>query len=50
LDPESRQYVLYRFRLDMSQLPRPFQIVAGSQSDWALGLSRQLRLSPELGR
>jgi len=50
LDPDARQYVLYRFRLDMSQLPRPFQIAAGSQSDWALGLSRQLRLSPELGR
>lgn len=50
LDPDSRQYVLYRFRLDMSQLPRPFQIAADSQSDWAVGLSRQLRLSSDLGR
>ena len=47
LDPESRQYVLYRFRLDMSQLPRPFQIGAGNQADWSLSLSRQLRIAPE---
>lgn len=47
LDPESRQYVLYRFRLDMSQLPRPFQIGAGNQADWNLSLSRQLRIVPE---
>ena len=49
LEPDARQHVLYRFRLDMSQLPRPFQIVAGNQSDWALSLSRQLRITPESG-
>ncbi|MFM7026563.1 MAG: DUF4390 domain-containing protein [Limnohabitans sp.] len=49
LEPEARQHVLYRFRLDMSQLPRPFQIVAGNQSDWSLSLSRQLRLTLEPG-
>ncbi len=47
LDPEARQYLVYRFRLDMSQLPRPLQIGAGSQTDWNLSLSRQLRLTPE---
>lgn len=49
LEPDARQHVLYRFRLDLSQLPRPFQIMAGNQSDWNLGLSRQLRLAPESG-
>lgn len=49
LDPEARQHVLYRFRLDMSQLPRPFQIAAGNQSDWNLNLNRQLRIAPEAG-
>lgn len=49
LEPEARQHVFYRFRLDMSQLPRPFQIVAGNQSDWNLNLSRQLRIAPEPG-
>ncbi len=48
LDPEARQHVLYRFRLDMSQLPRPFQIAAGNQSDWNLNLNRQLRIAPEV--
>lgn len=47
LDPEARQYLVYRFRLDMSQLPRPLQIGASSQTDWNLNLSRQLRLTPE---
>ncbi len=51
LEPEARQYALYRFRLDMSQLPRPFQIAAGNQSDWSLSLSRQLRITAaEMGR
>ena len=47
LDPEARQHVLYRFRLDISQLPRPFQIGAGNQADWNLSLNRQLRIAPE---
>ena len=50
LEPDSRQHVLYRFRLDMSQLPRPFQIAAGNQADWNLNLSRQLRIAPETGQ
>lgn len=50
IEPDARQHVLYRFRLDMSQLPRPLQIGAGSQPDWNLSLSRQLRIAPEAGR
>ncbi len=50
LDPEARQYIAYRFRLDISQLPRPFQIAAGNQSDWSLAASRQLRLTSEMVR
>lgn len=50
LEADARQHVLYRFRLDMSQLPRPFQIAAGHQADWNLSLSRQLRISPEAGQ
>lgn len=47
LDPDARQYVVYRFRLDMSQLPRPLQIGVGNQADWNLNLTRQLRIAPE---
>lgn len=46
-EPDARQYLSYRFRLDISQLPRPFQMAAGSQTDWTLNLSRTLRLQPE---
>lgn len=50
LDVEARQYVAYRFRLDTSQLPRPFQIAAGSQAEWNLQVSKTLRLSADLLR
>ena len=50
LDLEARQYIAYRFRLDTSQLPRPFQIAAGNQAEWALTVTRQLRLTPEMVR
>ena len=50
LDPEARQYIAYRFRLDISQLPRPFQIAAGSQAEWTLVVARQLRLSTDMVR
>lgn len=49
-DADARQYVNYRFRLDMSQLPRPFQIAAGNQADWGMSVSRTLRIPTESGR
>ena len=39
LDGEKNHNVEFRFRLDVSQLPRPFQIGALGQSDWALATS-----------
>lgn len=50
LSSEARQYVSYRFKLDVSQLPRPFQIAAGNQADWSLQVVSQLRLSPDTVR
>lgn len=50
IDLEARQYMVYRFRLDTAQLPRPFQLTAGSQSDWNLSLSRTLRLHADMLR
>ena len=47
LDPDARHNLTYRFRLDVAQLPRPFQIAAGSQADWSLSLSRNLRINPD---
>ena len=50
LESDPKQYIAYRFRLDMSQLPRPFQIAAGNQAEWSLMATRTLRLSAEAGR
>lgn len=47
LGTDGRHTIRYNFRLDVSQLPRPFQIAAGPQSDWNLQVSKTIRLSPE---
>lgn len=44
IDPEFTHYVDFRFRLDVSQLPRPFQIGAVGQSDWNILAVRSQRL------
>ena len=50
LDPEATHYVDFRFRLDVSQLPRPFQIGAVGQSDWNILAVRTQRLQAETTR
>jgi hypothetical protein len=40
----------FQFRIDNSQLPRPFQITEGGQNEWSQALNRTVRLSSELGR
>jgi hypothetical protein len=47
LDPHTRYSVDFRFRLDVSQLPRPFQIGAVGQADWNLAAGRIQRLTTE---
>jgi hypothetical protein len=44
IDPDSRYNVDFRFRLDVSQLPRPFQIGAVGHSDWSINAARNVRL------
>ncbi|MES2880308.1 MAG: DUF4390 domain-containing protein [Pseudomonadota bacterium] len=39
LDLEQRHVVEFRFRLDMSQLPRPLQIGTIGQTDWDISVS-----------
>lgn len=45
LEPGARNTVHYQFRLDMSQLPRPFQIGAMGRSGWSLAMSRSAEVS-----
>lgn len=42
--------VVFRFRLDTSQLPRPFQIGLVGQSEWNVSVERAARLPLETGR
>jgi hypothetical protein len=49
LDPDSRHYVEFRFRLT-SQLPRPFQIGIVGNSEWNLSATRTYRLNPDSGK
>jgi hypothetical protein len=49
-DPDSTQTVEFRFRLDVSQLPRPFQIGAVGQSEWNISASRAQRLELDSAR
>jgi hypothetical protein len=44
IDPDSRYNVDFRFRLDVSELPRPFQIGTVGHSDWSIGVTRNVRL------
>jgi hypothetical protein len=44
IDSDAAHTVNFRFRLDMSQLPRPFQIGAVGRSGWNLLVSRSQRL------
>jgi hypothetical protein len=45
LDPDAEYNLDYRFRLDVSQLPRPFQIGAVGLDDWDVRLERVQRVS-----
>ena len=45
MNPNERYNVDFRFRLDVSQLPRPFQIGAVGQADWNISVFRNQRVS-----
>jgi hypothetical protein len=44
VDPDAPHTIDFRFRLDVSQLPRPFQIGAVGQADWIILATRNQRL------
>jgi hypothetical protein len=43
IDPGARHNIEYRFKLDLSQLPRPLQIGVAGQSDWNISAERTTR-------
>ena len=50
LDPQLQHNVDFRFRLDVSQLPRPFQIGAVGQADWTISAVRNVAVPAESAR
>ncbi len=51
IDPEGRHSIDFHYRLDLTQLPRPFQIGAAGQSEWSISTSRNVRPSaPDAAR
>lgn len=50
IDFDGKTHAEFSFRLDVSQLPRPFQIGAMGESDWSLYGSRSLRLIPDAAK
>ncbi len=50
VDPDAAHTLDFRFRLDISQLPRPFQIGAVGQSEWNISAGRTQRLVTEAPR
>ena len=50
LELDQKQSIVFRYRLDISQLPRPFQIGVLGQADWSIALSALQRLPTETAK
>jgi hypothetical protein len=47
IEADAKNNIEFRFRLDVSQLPRPFQIGALGQADWDISASTTQRLATQ---
>ena len=47
LEPDASYKVQFRFALDLTQLPRPFQIGAFGQTDWSISATANQQIGPE---
>lgn len=50
LDPDALLTLELNFKLDVTQLPRPFQIGLIGQSDWNISTSKSIRFASEVSR
>jgi Domain of unknown function (DUF4390) len=50
LDPDVLHTIDLSFKLDVSQLPRPFQIGLIGQSDWNISTSKSMRFASEVSK
>jgi Domain of unknown function (DUF4390) len=50
LDPDVLHTIELNFKLDVSQLPRPFQIGLIGQSDWNISAAKSIRFASEVSK
>jgi hypothetical protein len=50
LDPDALHTLELNFKLDVSQLPRPFQIGLIGQNDWNISASKSVRFASEVSK
>jgi hypothetical protein len=50
LDPDALHTLDLSFKLDVSQMPRPFQIGLIGQSDWNISTTKSIRFSSEVAK
>ena len=50
LDPDTLHTLDLSFKLDISQLPRPFQIGLIGQSEWDISATKSIRFASEVGK
>ena len=50
LDGDNKFTLIFKFRLDVSQLARPFQMTAGSNAEWNLATQKTIRFTSDTGR
>jgi Domain of unknown function (DUF4390) len=50
LDPDTLHTLELNFKLDVSQLPRPFQIGLIGQNDWNISASKSIRFASEVSK
>ena len=50
IDSDNKYTLLFKFRLDVSQLARPFQMTAGNNAEWNLATQKTIRFTSDIGR
>jgi hypothetical protein len=50
IESDNKYTLMFKFRLDVSQLARPFQMTAGSNVEWNLAAQKTIRFNSEVAR
>ena len=50
IESDNKYTLMFKFRLDVSQLARPFQMTAGSNAEWNLAAQKTILFNSEVAR